>query len=86
MFFKFFAAAIKKDINYIDMTISSDYIGKDIRIYRDTRNSSEDETVLAWSLPLQASDILGLGFSFAHPEQYKYRVFPVPALRNESQV
>lgn len=61
----------KKDINYIDMASSSGYIGKDNRTYRDTRNSEEGGTVLAWSLPLQASDILGLGFSFVHPGQYK---------------
>lgn len=57
------------------MTTSSDYIGKDIRIYRDTRNSGGVGTVIAWSLPLQASDILGLAFSFVHPGQYKYRFF-----------
>lgn len=74
-FFEFFAAAIKKYINSIDMTSSSDYVGKDIRNYRDTRNSGEGGTLLAQSLPLQASHILGLGFSFVHPGQCKYRFF-----------
>lgn len=61
IFFKFFSNSLlqplKKDINYIDITSSSGYIGKDIRNYRDTRSSGEGGTVLARSLPLQASDI-----------------------------